>query len=174
MTKQSKYVDEAVKFINLSFKWPPDVAGYVTTRHGIEGRHWEWVDIDSYKFRTLEGAKEDFDTQFAVGIAIVNAIKGGSPSPERDWMYDFLANDFWDFDRVKLPMDWDVVYDNTQILDAVDSYNDLSRMINEETVKFITGARPVSEYDDFVSDLYKLGMDEYIAELTRQYNAQRN
>ena len=170
VTKQSKYVDEAVKFINLSFKWPTDEAGYVTTRHGIEGTHWEWTDKNSYKFKLLEGAKDDYDGQFGVGVAIVNAIKGGSPSPARDWMYDFLANDFWDFDRVKLPVDWDIIYDNTKILEAVDSYNDLNRMINEETVKFISGARPLAEYDDFVKDLYKLGLDKYIDELTRQYN----
>ena len=172
VTKQSEYPDAAVKFINLSFKWPPDVAGYVTTRHGIEGKHWEWADINSYKFKLLDGAKDDFDTQFSVGIAIVNAIKGGSPSPDRDWMYDFLANDYWDFDRVKLPVDWNTVYDNTEILDTVDGYNDLTRMIDEETVKFISGVRPLSEYDDFVPDLYKLGMNDLISELTRQYKAQ--
>ena len=44
-------------------------------------------------------------------------------------------------------------------------------MIQEETVKFITGARSLDTYDDFVADLRSLGIETLVAELTRQYRA---
>ena len=41
-------------------------------------------------------------------------------------------------------------------------YTDVCKERDEMWIKFITGERPISEYDDFVKDLKKIGLDEMI------------
>ena len=107
----------------------------------------------------------------AVGVSIVNAVRSGAATPDRAEFYEFLGTHFWGFSRVKRPFDWDVNYDPGQLLENVSSYNDIDRMIEEETVKFIMGARSLDTYDDFVADLCRLGVNSLVDELTRQYRA---
>ena len=45
------------------------------------------------------------------------------------------------YDNGKMPYDFDVAYDIAAIKDAVSAYDDIQRMIDEETAKFITGRR---------------------------------
>ena len=68
-----------------------------------------------------------------------------------------------------MPFDFDVAYDIAAIKDAVSAYDDIQRMIDEETAKFITGTRPMGEWDDFVASLKKIGIDNLYAEYTTQY-----
>jgi len=46
---------------------------------------------------------------------------------------------------------------------------DINRMIPEETIKFIANVRPLSEWDNFVKDLDKAGMQDWINAYTKQY-----
>ena len=50
-----------------------------------------------------------------------------------------------------MPFDFDVAYDIAAIKDAVSAYDDIERMIDEETAKFISGTRPLNEWDDFTA-----------------------
>ena len=70
-----------------------------------------------------------------------------------------------------MPYDFDVAYDIAAIKDAVSAYDDIERMIDEETAKFITGTRPLGEWDDFVASLKKIGIEKLYAEYTTQFQA---
>ena len=166
--KRSEHPDAAMKFIDLGFRWD-DVYGYLTTRHGIQGVHWEFKDAENET--GLAVLDDTYKGDLAVGVSIVNAVRSGPATPDRAEFYEFLGTHFWDFSRVKRPFDWDVGYDPGQLLDNVSAHGDINRMIQEETVKFITGARSLDTYDDFVADLRRLGIDTLVAELTRQYRA---
>ena len=73
--------------------------------------------------------------------------------------------------NVAVPYDFDVAYDIAAVKDAVSAYDDIERMIDEETAKFITGTRPLNEWDDFIASLKKIGIDKLYAEYTMQYRA---
>lgn len=164
--KRSRHPDAAMQFIDLGFQWD-QAYGYLTTRHGIQGLHWEFADtVNDTGLSVLD---DTYKGDLAVGVSIVNAVRSGAATPDRAEFYEFLGTHFWDFSRVKRPFDWDVVYDPGQLLENVSAYNDIDRMIQEETVKFITGARSLDTYDGFVADLRRLGVDTLVAELTRQY-----
>mgnify|MGYP000540139045 CR=1 FL=1 len=47
--------------------------------------------------------------------------------------------------------------------------SDISRMLEEETINFIMGTRPIDEYDQFVQELYDAGMQDWIDAYTEMY-----
>ena len=53
--------------------------------------------------------------------------------------------------------------------DMVDIKTAVNQWINQETTKFITGVRPLSQVDDFFNELKGLGVEEYIAEYREAY-----
>ena len=76
----------------------------------------------------------------------------------------------YSYDFGKMPFDYYVPYDFKAAQDNVGAWNDITRMLSEEQVKFIMGIRPMAEWDDFLNELKKAGYDKVAAEYTRQYN----
>ena len=76
----------------------------------------------------------------------------------------------YNYDFGKMPFDYYVPYDFKAAQDNVGAWNDITRMLSEEQVKFIMGIRPMAEWDDFLNELEKVGYDKMSAEYTRQYN----
>jgi hypothetical protein len=70
-----------------------------------------------------------------------------------------------------MPLDVDVPYDLSAIRDQVPGMEDINRLIAEETTKFITGIRPLSEWGDFIDTLYQAGLDDWMNAYTEQYVA---
>src|SRR5690606_25597217 len=83
--------------------------------------------------------------------------------------YEFMRDYWLDFDNGKMPYDYDVAYDVGAVRDKTPGLEDINRLISEETVKFITGVRPVSEYDQWVGELYSAGLQDMIDAYTEQY-----
>jgi hypothetical protein len=42
--------------------------------------------------------------------------------------------------------------------------------MDEQLILFVTGARPLDQWDSFIEDLNRAGMQDYIDALTAQYN----
>ncbi|NLG24321.1 MAG: hypothetical protein GX558_03130, partial [Clostridiales bacterium] len=84
----------------------------------------------------------------------------------------YLRGDTFRFDTTMGADDWTVVYDATQLSDAVMTKGDIDRMLEEEVIKFISGVRKMDEWDSFINDLYAIGLDDLIDARTEQYNAQ--
>ncbi len=62
-----------------------------------------------------------------------------------------------------MPTDQDFLKLKTQL--ALDTF------ISEQVTKFITGARPISEFDKFVSELKTKGLDQQTEALNKWYTA---
>ena len=76
-------------------------------------------------------------------------------------------------DEVYQPFDYRLTFNSTEVEEAVPAIADIERMQEEELVKFATGARSLSEWDDFISSLYSIGMDKVEDAYTAQYEAMK-
>ncbi len=171
--KKSPDPVSVIKYLN--WMYDPDKDNVVTAHFGIQGVDWEWVDPDNkYYVRRL--------TQMAEGEEIYAgefyAAAGLGPetwyAPDDDlWRrhYEHIRDYATQYDNGKMPVDFDVPYDIAVIQDRVPGLEDISRLTNEEITKFITGIRPMPEWDAFINQLYQAGMDDWIAAHTEQFLA---
>ena len=160
--------DENTEAFLKVFEWQySDVENYITGQDGIMGQHWQWVDEgDTYEYIGNRALFEDY--RFAVGLPV--EVQARVLSPEIEFWSEYLINGTDDLDGVKLPFDVSIVWDMTVINDVV-PMTDLKRLWDSEPVKFITGQRPMSEWDDFQQEMRNAGVDKWIAEYSRQYDA---
>ena len=82
----------------------------------------------------------------------------------------YLSTYLDDFDTCKPTIDRNITFNSQELTDNIPSLSDINTTIKEETLKFVTGERDLSTYDAFVEELYAIGLDDWIAEYTRQYN----
>ena len=68
-----------------------------------------------------------------------------------------------------MPVDFDVPYDRTAIRDAFPGEPDFERFVEEESIKFITGARPIVEWGNFVDEMNNAGLEQWSELYTQQY-----
>ncbi|RAV21541.1 extracellular solute-binding protein [Paenibacillus contaminans] len=168
ITKKAEHPEAAVKFIDWVYQ---DVGNWLTAVRGVEGEDWNWTDKSK---RIFELSKE---RKYAGEFATVQVadIKNSptSPSPETAMMYDYFNAEMYQFGNAKRPLDYNIIYDTNSLKENVPNLGDIDRLIKEETVKFIMGARPMSDYEKFIEQLYKVGMDKLIDEKTAQYNSRQ-
>ena len=82
----------------------------------------------------------------------------------------WLANHLDDFDVTNEPgIEYGIVWDTVALKDNVPSYTDLTTYVNEKLPKFIIGERDIAEWDTFLSELEKMGLNDLCQEYTRQY-----
>ncbi|MEG0494429.1 MAG: hypothetical protein RR696_14640, partial [Clostridia bacterium] len=61
-------------------------------------------------------------------------------------------------------------YYTEEDLDVIDTYsNDINTYTNENYLLFITGARSLDEFDDYVAQLKEMGIDEMVAVYQRHF-----
>ena len=84
--------------------------------------------------------------------------------------YSYIHNESWHREYASFPVDFGVLYDQAAFADNVFTYSDLTRIVEEESIRFITGDRDLSTYSDFIQELYDTGVEDYIAELNSQYS----
>lgn len=78
-----------------------------------------------------------------------------------------------DWHSVTVPYDLNVVINKTVMAENVATYGDIDTMVKEGCMAFFTGERELTKeaWDAFIQDLYGIGLEDYCAELTRQYKA---
>lgn len=150
------------------FEWQySDVENYITGQDGIKGQHWQWVEEGStYEYIGNRQLFEDY--RFAVGLPV--EVQARVLSPEIEFWSEYLIHGTDDLDAIKHPFDVAIVWDMQTINDVV-PMTDLKRLWDSEPVKFITGQRSMSEWSDFQQEMRDAGVDKWIDEYTRQYNA---
>jgi len=62
-----------------------------------------------------------------------------------------------------------VPYNSADIRKQVPGLADLSTLIDQETVKFITGVRLLTEWSGFLGQLQSAGLNDWITAYTAQY-----
>ncbi|PID55620.1 hypothetical protein CSB45_15170 [candidate division KSB3 bacterium] len=174
ISAQSKHPEAVIKVMNLFYSSP---TAFAISQKGPQGTNWKWADEENGIYELLTDQLDyvrDFD--FAVGLPA--AATAGVDNPM------FLKeNEVWglagkgntpplglDFSRGKMPYDANVIYDVNELAENIPTYNDLARVIEEEQIKFIIGDRPLSEWDQFIQELYDLDLATWIDVHTEIYN----
>ena len=152
-------------------RYDPGKDNVLTAVYGIPGQAWDWVDPNEKyyvdRFETDAGQIYAGEFMIATGLGTDTWFAPNTEDLKRHYeeIRDYATN----YDNGKMPYDFDVAYDIAAIKDAVSAYDDIERMIDEETAKFIAGTRSLNEWDDFIASLKKIGGDRLYAEYTSQY-----
>ncbi len=157
----------------FNWQYDPIKDNCLTSAYGIPGKDWEWADPDDKYYMRRLTKDEEGDRIYAGEFML--AVGLGTDlwyAPDDDvWRrhYEHMRDYTRVYDNGKMPYDWDVSYDVGAVRDKTPGLEDINRLISEETVKFITGVRPVSEYDQWVDQLYSAGLQDMIDAYTEQY-----
>jgi putative aldouronate transport system substrate-binding protein len=168
IAKKSKNKEAAIKLVNWEFK---NLDNNMTSWYGIKGKDWNWVDEENRVYKRLT---TDYGSEFVTGL--------GSPLKERifitedpklkfylEWYRDYQFN----YERTKKQDDYGVLYDNKQLEEEVPTLGDITRLRQEGFVKFVTGARPMTEWGKYLEELTKAGADKWSESVTKQYNERK-
>lgn len=161
----SKKADLVVKYLNWLHE---DVENHIITVSGMKDVNWKYVDEQTHE---VEALNQNYIGDFTAGQGIANEQKFFFSDPIKKMHSDYIRNEITKLDRAMKPSTFDVVFDKAELSKAVVNLEDINRMEEEEVLKFIIGVRPMAEYDSFIEQLYQIGIDKQITELTRQYNA---
>ncbi len=164
VTRKSQNPQAVIQFMNWLYA---DVENDITARYGIKDEHWWWVDEEN------KIVDRDLDSGYVSEFTLPNPIievRYSILDPARAWHVEYLATQLRDLSDAKMPFDATVAYDESRISEEVPGLGDINRLIDEQVVLFITGARPLDQWDSFIEDLYRAGMEDYITALTTQYN----
>lgn len=158
----SKNLEAVIKYCNWCMS---SIDNHLVAELGLENVHWRWIDKESGLIETLNN---DYVGEFVCTLGLVNETKYKYDQPMLAKHNAYLKNNLARIEGVLGADDAFVVYDNTAIYDACMSYSDITRMMTEETIKFMTGERDLSEWDDFIKQLYAIGMQDLVDEYTKQ------
>lgn len=164
----SKNQEAAMKLMNWVNK---DLENYITGWAGIKGTDWNYKDEKNHIFELTNPNSKDYAGELNLGLGLFNESKASTYDPINLKHSNYLKDDILKLDRAKKPFDYGLTYDSTAINSAVPNLSDITKMEDEQEVKFIIGARPISEFDKYISELNKAGLEKYVTELTRQYTA---
>ena len=181
--RKSKVADAVVRYIDWIYEGlPDDATNLLTVWVGLEGDTWKWVDKEGKTIQWIyDRASVPLDERYgceyweAKGMgtepkyfAITKLSPEGeaAPVPTASYFaYDYME----DYSSGKMPLDFDVPYDNTLIKESFPGLADMDRLVNEETIKFITGIRPLSEWSAFLGQLEDAGLQTWVDLYTEQY-----
>lgn len=179
--RKSKHPDAVIRYVNWSYEGRgEDVTNYLVTWWGVPGKDWEWVDKENKIARLITAqntaCEEKYSGDYNIALGLgpelwATAVKQELPDGSIEWnrhqqhIYTYTHQ----LDNGKLPVDYDVPYDRSLIRDNFAGEADFDRVMEEESIKFITGARPMSEWGDFQAQLEQAGLDKWSEQYTQQY-----
>lgn len=166
INKNAKNPEAAIKLIDWVHS---DIENYFLLFFGIEGKHWKYTDKSK---RIIEGLNTDYMGDLIPGLSFAYTVQYEKNDPAFGPQFDFIRKYITNMNRVKKSSLADVEYkfDTKAINDKVPTSGDITRMIEQETIKFITGARPMDEYNKFIEELNKAGLDKWIEAYTAENN----
>jgi putative aldouronate transport system substrate-binding protein len=167
ITKKAKHPEAVMQFINHQYQDIP--TNSLTAAFGTN-----WGFVGSSKF-DIELKNKDimYAGEYMVSLGTATETKYAFLDPVKKMHADYLNNDLMKLDVAKMPVDATIMYDKKMLQDNIPTLGDIDRLRSEELVKFVTGARPIGEFDKYIDQLYKAGLDKWIAEYTRQYNEKK-
>jgi putative aldouronate transport system substrate-binding protein len=164
INKKSKDPVAVMKLLNWEYE---NIENNIISTYGIKGKNWDYEDEKNHVVKLLN---ENYIGEFVTGLGLPNERQIFFNDPIKKKHYDYLYKEALDFSRAKKTADYDIVYDAKAINEKVPTKGDVDRMKSEEIVKFITGARPIEQFDQFLNDWLKVGADKLIDAYTEQYN----
>ena len=163
--KNCKDVDAAIRLFNWGFS----DYNYLVSKYGLEGKGFEITSKDPVKYKVLvDQAGDEINGVFKGLGNDTRFIPSDSPI-QRHWDYLCLG-EVYNMERAKKPFDGDVKYDSISLNNAVPTYPDIQRIVDESFVEFVCGGRSMDDFDKFYADLESADIESLITEITRQYN----
>lgn len=166
ISKKASSPAAAMKFINWS---QMNLENYLISLYGIENVDWKFMDSEKY---AVERLNTDYISDFCpatFAFTIQFSPADEASRPEFEFYRDYVTN----LDICKKPFDYGIApfYNMDEINTQLPNKEDITRMINEGLIKFLTCARPMSEYDTFIGELKSAGLDKWSEVMTAQYNS---
>ncbi|MAS37434.1 MAG: ABC transporter substrate-binding protein [Anaerolineaceae bacterium] len=166
VTRKSQHPEAVIQFMNWVYD-DEGVENQLVARYGIPERDWWFVDEEN------NVVDRDPDSGFVSEFMMPNLnieVRYSVMDPARAWHLEYLAGELQYLDDAKMPVDAPYAFDETRIADEVPGLGDINRLMDEQLILFVTGARPLDQWDSFLEDLNRAGMQDYIDALTTQYN----
>jgi putative aldouronate transport system substrate-binding protein len=178
ITKKCKNPDAAMRYLDWQCS---DVENVLTVVYGIKGKDWVWDDelnatygkkwyIKRLITNDIPGSKV-YAGEFMTSTGPVTDLWYGPSDKQWKRHYEYLRDWAYNISTSKQRVDVDVIYDMAAVRKVVPGLNDINRLLSEEVTKFITGVRPLTEWNAFLDQLKSAGMNDYITALTTQYVA---
>lgn len=171
--------EHTIAFMKVMDWMYADWENFCIGMYGIKGVHWDYdysfEDAETKHITKLLDASGEYSGQefwLASGLYEFDAMQYDADGVQ-NVHNSYLPQQLY-IDQVKLPVDLYVYWDTSAVAENVDGYSDITRMLKEEQLKFVMGARDLSEWDAFIQELYDAGLQDYINEYTRQWNEAQN
>ncbi len=176
IAKKAKNPEGVIRYID----WvQSDMTNYKTVQSGFENDAWKYVQQNPDGTAVIQGlwsADEiKYNGEFFAGgsfaytvrMQAINA-KGEVPMDIR-YISDYITRA--DITKMTSSNGFGFRIDLTKIDEAGVSRTDMTTYIEGETVKFIMGSRPMSEWETFLGELDKVGLQKWTEAFTAEYNA---
>ncbi len=166
VTRKAENPDAVIQFMDWVYS-ADTTDNQLTARYGIKGEHWSYADEEA---RVVEvNTDSGYVSEFMLPNLNIE-IRYSVLDPARAWHVQYLGNELISLDDAKMPFDADISYNLSRIADETPFLGDIQRLLDENVVLFITGSRSLDEWDSFMSDLERAGMEDWINAITAQYN----
>jgi hypothetical protein len=170
VTRKAENPAAVIQFMDWVYD-PNNLDNQLIARYGIPEEMWWWED---------EGAKivdRDPNSGYVSEYMMPNLnieILYSVLDPARAWHNEYLGTELISLDDAKMPFDADIPYNLSRVADEVPTLGDLQRLLDEQIILFITGERPLDQWEDFMAELSQAGIDQWSDALTAQYNELSN
>jgi hypothetical protein len=181
ITKRAPNPEAIIRFIDWQYA---SLDNNLTAFYGIQGKDWDYVDEAEGTQELRPGTKlvhvkEPTETGYAgelywaAGLPMetqyVTVDAEGEVSPH----YQYINCCITEISVGKYPVDGNVVYEQQAITAIFPNAQDFTRYIEENVTNFITGARPLSEWDAFIAGLQNVGLEQWIEAYNTQFAARK-
>ena len=142
---------------------------FITAFQGIQDVNWEWVDEETATYQLIDNPEQQYLGEYNMFMCLVNELAVQSMDPTRLYHNEWLREGWYRYDHVKWPVEMYFVYNDQMLKDEVPNYQDIMLYVQEQMVSFITGARPLDQWDSYMNDLQGMGVEQMIDAYTKQF-----
>ncbi|MBD2871857.1 type 2 periplasmic-binding domain-containing protein [Paenibacillus arenilitoris] len=167
ITKKSKNAAAVIQFINDQYKDIP-----TNSLTAAFGTNWRYVGDSKFEVE-LTNPEIAYAGEYMLSLGTATETAYAFKDPIKEMHADYLNKELLQLDTAKMPVDATIIYDKVQLQENIPTLGDIDRLRSEELVKFVTGARPLNDFDAYIDQLYRAGLDQWIAEYTKQYNEKK-
>lgn len=174
ISSKCKHPEAVMKFVEWSFEWE----NYVTEMHGLKDKYWKYdpaiENAEQLKRIVKIEGNPTYARDFLVSLGLPLEVQTTEYDDEKyQRMHNFWLQNHLDDYQTTLPAGAEkgIVWDSAALTENIPNLTDLETYKDEELIKFITGSRSFDTWDAFLKECEQLGLNDYIAEYTRQYNA---
>ena len=117
------------------------------------------AQIDSGEFPSIS---EAIYAQYTLGTSDFGLYNWDMFTPMYEGNPATAAYDVWDVNKTDLMLPSFMTMTEEESISYNSLYTAIKTLVQENTIKFITGSRSIDEYDSFIADLKNYGIEECI------------